>query len=162
MASDRLEAAVRDLEEIEKETDVELEELRNTIHEVEKLHEEHVEEAHRDEEFIQDLKELHKEIRMIKKIDQHMYKIMEAYEGGKINIEVFKKKYLKDEERFLEVVDEIRTELEEMIRLLSEEERLTNRDLDLEGALDDLLRELNSEHEKMDQTHEHMGELIKG
>lgn len=161
MASDRLEAAVRDLEEIENETDVELEELRNTIHEVEKLHEEHIEEAHRDEEFIHDLKELHQEIRMIKKIDQHMYKILQAYEGGKINQEAFKKKYIRDEERFLQVIDEIRTELEEMIRLLSEEERLTNRDLDLEGAVDDLLRQLNTEQEKMDQTHQHMTELLK-
>lgn len=162
MRSERLEQAVRDLEEIEDGTDVELEELGDAIHEIEDLHEEHKEEIHRDEEFIQDLKDLYQEVRMIQKIDQHMYKIVEAYGGGEINRQAFNKKYLKDQDRFAEVVHEIRTELEEMIRLVSEEERLTNKDLNIEGGIEELIRALNQEQSNLKETHKHMEEMIKG
>lgn len=160
MTSQRIHEAVRDLEEIKEGTDVELEELGEAIHEVERLHKEHMQEMEKDKEFIKDMKDLYQEIRMINKIDQHMYKILEAYEGGKINLEAFKKKYMKDEKKFVEVIHEIRTELEEMIRLLSEEERLTDRDLDLEGATDELIRALNDQHEDLEHHHDHMHELL--
>lgn len=97
---------------------------------------------------------------MIQKIDQHMYKIIEAYGGGEINRQAFRKRYVRDEERFAEVIHEIRTELEEMIRLVSEEERLTNKDLDIEGAVEELIRALNQEQSNLQDTHEHMEELI--
>lgn len=162
MTSKRLEGALRDIEEIEKETDVELEELGDAIHEVEDLHEEHIEEMQRDEEFIQDLKDLYQEIRMIQKIDQHMYKIMEAYEGGEINRKAFKRRYVKDEQRFMEVLQEITTELEEMIRMVSEEERLTNKDFNIEGGIEELIRALNKEQSNLRGTYDHMEEMITG
>ncbi|PSH01068.1 MAG: hypothetical protein BRC30_00220 [Nanohaloarchaea archaeon SW_7_46_7] len=162
MNSKRLHQAVNDLEKIDEETELELEELGDAIHEVEDLHEEHLEEMEKDREFIQDMKDLYQEVRMIQKIDRHMYKIMEAYEGGEINRQAFKKKYVKDEERFMEIIHEIRTELEEMIRMISEEERLTNKDLDKEGAIEELIRTLNGEQSRLQNTHEHMEELVTG
>ena len=162
MGSKRLEQSVRDLEEIKEQTDVELEELGDAIHEVEELHEEHLEELERDKEFIEDMKDLYQEIRMIQKIDQHMYKIMEAYEGGEINRKAFKKRYVKDEERFMEVLQEITTELEEMIMMVSEEERLTNKDFNIEGGIEDLIRALNKEQSNLRGTYDHMEEMITG
>lgn len=162
MASGRVEQAARQLETINNETELELQGLNNAIDEVEGLHEEHVKELELDEEFLNDLRTLFNDIRLVRQIDHHMQQVVAAYGNGEMSKHEFREAFIEDEERFTEVVEEIRTELEEMIRILSEEERLTNRDLDIEGATENLVRQLTNEEEQLEQSHRNLEQLISG
>ena len=160
MPSKRVRQAAKDLDKINQETDIELRELNEAINEVETLHEEHVEEMELDKIFIEDLKKLFKEIKAVRQIEHHMRQEVEEYGRGNMSQKEFKQRFVNDEEKFVQVVKEIRTELEEMIRVLSQEERLTNKDLDIEGATENLVRELSHEEGKLEETHEHIEELV--
>ncbi len=135
-------------------------ELHEAIDEVETIHQEHMKEMKLDEEFIQDLKTLYKEIRAVRKIEQHMKEEVKHYENGDMSEKDFKKMFVKDEKKFEEVVQEVREELEEMVRILSNEERLTNKDLEIEDATQDLVRELNGEEEKLEEAHSELKEVV--
>lgn len=160
MVSDRVEAVARQLEHIDDETSTELEELQEAIERVEGLHEEHMEEMEADEEFIHDLKNLYREVRMIRKIEEHLYNGLEAYGDNEITAERFKQLYVEDEEELVEVVNEIQTELEDMTTLIAEEERLTNKDFDKEGAIEELIRALNEEQAELSEAHNAIEETL--
>lgn len=162
MSSNRIKAAAEDIEAIDAETSEEMEELRDAIDEVEDLHEEHLEEMRRDEEFIEEMKDLYEEIETIKQIEHHMYQLLEAYDNGEIAAQEFKKRFIHDKERFVEAVGEVTTDLEEIIMLISEEERLTNKDLDREGGIEELIRALNHQEGELEDTHEHMEQVLFG
>lgn len=160
MASDRVEAVASQLEHIDEETSTELEELREAIERVENLHEEHLEEMEADEEFIHDLKALHEDIVMIRKIEEHLQNSLEAYGENQITAEKFKQLYVRDEERLKEVMGEIATELEDMTNLIAEEERVTNKDFDKEGVIENLLHALNQEQEDLAEAHGNIEETL--
>lgn len=160
MPTDRIRMAAKQLDTITSQTDIELQALDSAIEEVELLHEEHIEEMKLDEEFLQDLRSLFEEIKVVRNIDQHMKQVVFAYGNGEMSRREFKEAFIEDEERFVEIVDEIRTELEEMIRIVSEEERLTNKDLNIEGETEDMIRELTREEEKLEKTHKNLEDLI--
>jgi len=162
MTSRRLESAASQLEQINESTSVELEELKETIDSVERLHEEHIREMEDDREFIEDLKALYREIEQVRKIEKHMYNAMEAYDSGELTKAKFKQLYVRDEESLVDVIGEIRTELEESIRLISEEERLTNKDEDKEAAIEELVDALTHEEAKLEEAHGNIEEILLG
>lgn len=156
MASQRLRSAAKDLEHIDESTGEELEDLHEAIEEIHDLHDEHKKELKMDEKFITDLKKLFKELKMVRKIERHMQNELESYGDGELSKKEFKQYYMKDEEKFVQVVREIKHELSEMVNILSQEERLTDHDLDIEGATENLLRELNQEEKELEKTHKHL------
>lgn len=160
MPTDRIREAAQDLEKIDQETGLEMQELRGAIEEVEEIHREHMQEMKLDKQFINDLKTLFKEIKAIRQLEHHMQQEVQHYGHGDMTKQEFKKAFIQDEGKLENVVQEVRTELEEMVRVLSNEERLTNQDLDIEDATEDLVRELNSEEEKLEQAHSQVKELI--
>lgn len=160
MPTDRIKNAAKGLKKIDKETGLEMKELESAIGEVEDIHNEHKKEIKLDEEFINDLKKLFKEIKAIRQIEHHMQKEVKHYGKGDMSKKDFKKAFVKDEGKFEDIVQEVRTELEEMVRILSNEERLTNKDLDIEDATENLVRELNNEEQKLEHSHEKLKELI--
>ena len=162
MPTDRMRSAAKGLQTIEDETGVELGELEEAIEEVQEIHNEHMQEMKLDQEFINDLKRLFKEIKAIRQIDHHMLQEIQHYENGDMSKEEFREAYIQDEQRLEEIVGEVRTELEETVRILSNEERLTNKDLNIEDATQNLVRELNDEEQKLEQAHERVNELITG
>lgn len=160
MPTERIREAGKDLDLIEEETGLELEELKGAIEEVHEIHQEHMKEMKLDEQFINDLKTLFKEIRAIRQITHHMKQEIQHYGQGDMTKQEFKQAFIRDEERLDEIVEEVRTELEEVVRILSSEERLTNRDLDIEDATENLVRELNNEEQKLEQAHGEVRELV--
>jgi|GEM_PF-1776369 len=162
MPTDRMRSAAKGLQTIEDETGVELGELEEAIEEVQEIHNEHMQEMKLDQEFINDLKRLFKEIKAIRQIDHHMLQEIQHYENGDMSKEEFREAYIQDEQRLEEIVGEVRTELEETVRILSNEERLTNKDLNIEDATQNLVRELNNEEQKLEQAHNRVNELITG
>ncbi|MFB6174921.1 MAG: hypothetical protein ABEJ87_03005 [Candidatus Nanohalobium sp.] len=158
----RLEAAAKRLEQIDDETDTELQELQEAIKTIEELHEEHVEELEDDEEFIEELKDLYVEIRDIRKIEEHLYNEIEQYGNGNIAKQRFKKLYVRDEDQLVEIISEVREDLEDMITILSEEERFTNKDLDIEGATEELVDALTEEEKQLEESHKQIEKRILG
>lgn len=158
----RLEEAAMRLEEIDKSTHTELEELQEAIETVESLHEEHKEELEADEEFIHDLRDLYAEIRDIRQIEEHMYNEIEQYGNGELTKQRFKKLYIRDEEELIEIIHEVRQDLEEMINILSQEERLTHKDIDIEGATEELVDALTHEEEELEEAHKQIEKRILG
>jgi len=162
MPTDRMRSAAKGLQTIEDETGVELGELEEAIEEVQEIHNEHMQEMKLDQEFINDLKRLFKEIKAIRQIDHHMLQEIQHYENGDMSKEEFREAYIQDEQRLEEIVGEVRTELEETVRILSNEERLTNKDLNIEDATQNLVRELNNEEQKLEQAHNRVNEILTG
>jgi hypothetical protein len=160
MPTERMKAAVNDLNKIQNETEVEMNELHEAIDDVETIHQEHMKEMKLDEEFINDLKTLYKEIRAVRKIEQHMKEEVKHYENGDMSEKDFKKMFVKDENKFEKVVQDVRGELEDMVTVLSNEERLTNKDLEIEDATQDLVRKLNGEEEKLEEAHSELKEVV--
>lgn len=160
MPTDRIRAAAQDLDKINKETGLEMQELKSAIEEVEEIHQEHMQEMKLDEEFISDLKTLFKEIKAIRQIEHHMQQEVKHYGEGDMSKQEFKQAFIKDEHKLENVVHEVQTELEEMVRILSNEERLTNKDLDIEDATENLVRELNNEEQKLENAHGELKQLI--
>lgn len=158
----RLKEAARGLQEIDEQTHTELEELQEAIETVETLHEEHREELEADEKFIQDLKDLYVEIRDVRQIEEHMYNKVQQYGNGKLTKQQFKKDYIRDEDKLLEIVEEIREDLEDMITLLSEEERLTHKDLDIEGATQELVEALTEEEKQFEDAQKQIRKRLIG
>lgn len=160
MPTDRMRAAANDLEKIDKETGLELRDLKESIEEVESIHQEHMKEMKLDGQFIDDLKKLFKEIKAIRQIDHHMQQEVQEYGNGNMSKQEFKQAFVKDEKKLEDIVQQIRTELEETVRILSNEERLTNRDLDIEDAAENLVRELNQEEEKLENAQGEVKKLV--
>lgn len=160
MPTDRIREAAQDLDKIDQETGLEMQELKGAIEEVEEIHQEHMQEVKLDQEFINDLKTLFKEIKAIRQIEHHMQQEVQHYGNGDMSKQEFKQAFIQDEGKLENVVQQVRTELEEMVRVLSNEERLTNKDLDIEDATEDLVRELNNEEGKLEQAHSQIKELI--
>ena len=162
MPTDRIRSAAKGLQTMEEETGIELEELHDAIEEVQQIHNEHMQEMELDQQFINDLKTLFKEIKAIRQIDHHMLQEVKHYENGDMSKQEFKQAFIHDEQKLEEVVGEVRTELEETVRILSNEERLTNKDLNIEDATQNLVRELNNEEQKLEEAHSRVNELVTG
>lgn len=150
------------LEEIEENTHTELEELQEAIERVQELNEEHREEIEADEEFLEELKDLYIEIRDIRKIEEHMYNRIQQYGNGEITKQKFKQEYIHDEESLVEIIEEVREDLEDMVTIISEEERLTQKDLDREGAVEELVDALTHEEKQLEKAHEQIEERLFG
>lgn len=162
MPTERMKKAFKDLDTIHEETGTELEELREAIEDVESIHEDHVQEMEEDKEFLEDLKSLFKEIRAVRKIEEHMAEEVEHYGEGDLSKKEFKQKFVKDEEKLEEVINQIRTEFEEIVRVLNEEERMTRRDEQIEQATNRLVNQLTNEEGKMENAHREVKSLVSG
>lgn len=162
MPTERMRQAANALDKIDEETGLEMQELRGAIEEVEQIHEDHMEELEADKHFINDLKTLFKEIRAIRQITHHMEQEVQHYGNGDMSKQEFKQAFIRDEEKLEEIVGEVRTELEEIVRILSEEERLTNKDLDVEDATENLVRALNDEEAKLEEAHGRVRDIVSG
>lgn len=160
MTTKRLKAAASQLDKIGRETGEELEVLDNAIEDVELLHEDHMEEIRKDEEFINDLKTLFEEIRAIRQIESHMMAELKEYGDGNLSKKEFKEMFVKDEEKLVDIVEDVRTELEEIVMLLSEEKRLTSKDMNIEGQADNLADALIEEENRLEKAHGNLEDIL--
>lgn len=160
MTTKRLKAAASQLDKIGRETGEELEILDNAIEDVELLHEDHMEEIRKDEEFINDLKTLFEEIRAIRQIESHMMAELKEYGDGNLSKKEFKEMFVKDEEKLVDIVEDVRTELEEIVMLLSEEKRLTSKDMNIEGQADNLADALIEEENRLEKAHGNLEDIL--
>lgn len=161
MSKDRLEHAEEALAKMEKQTEQEEREVHKALEEAKKLHKDHKEEVEKDKEFLKDIKNLLKEVDLLRKIDKSLLHDIEEVKRGQLTKHEFLHHLEQKEEKFMEIRTEIDKELEDIVVELAEEKRLTKSDRQLEEAEQRLARAIAKEQRQIEENNRKIAKALE-